>query len=81
MFDFSNLNKNHDLFGNKNEKVIGKFKTVTPKSIRIDEFVCLSSKMHSLKCGDDIRNKFKGVSKSQTKHIKFEEHKKCLDGE
>ena len=25
--------------------------------------------------------KLKGVSKSQSKHIKFEEYKKCLDGE
>ena len=25
IFDFSNLDKNHELFSNKNEKVIGKF--------------------------------------------------------
>ena len=34
--------------------------------------------MYSFKCGDD--KKIKGVSKSQSKHIKFEEYKKCLDG-
>ena len=27
-----------------------------------------------------IKNKLKGISKSQSKHIKFEEYKKCLDG-
>ena len=37
--------------------------------------------MYSFKCGDDIKNKFKGFSKSQLKHIKFEEYEKCLDGE
>ena len=81
IFDFSNLDKNHELYSNKNEKVIGKFKIETPKSIWIDEFVCLRSKMYAFKCGDDSKNKLKGVSKSQSKNIKFEEYKKCLDGE
>ena len=39
MFDFNNLDKDHELFSNKNEKVIGKFKIETPKNIWIDEFV------------------------------------------
>ena len=52
-FDFSNLDKNHELFSNKNKKVIGKFKTETPKNIWIDEFICLRSKMYAFKCGDD----------------------------
>ena len=39
IFDFSNLDKNHELFTNKNTKVIGKFKIETPKNIWIDEFV------------------------------------------
>ena len=81
IFDFSNQDPNHELFSNKNKKTIGKFKIETPKSIWIDEFVCLRSKMYSFKCGDDSRNKLKGISKSQSKHIKFEEYKKCLDGE
>ena len=41
IFDFSNLNKNHELFINRNEKVVGRFKLETPKSIWIDKFVCL----------------------------------------
>ena len=36
--------------------------------------------MYAFRCGDDSKNKLKGVSKSQSKHIKFEDYKKCLDG-
>ena len=79
-FDFSNLDENHELLSNKNKKVIGKFKIETPKSIWIDEFVCLRSKMYTFKGGDDSKNKLKVISKSQSKHIKFDEYKKCLDG-
>ena len=82
IFDFSNLDKNQELFSNKNKKVIGKFKTETPKNVFIDEFVCLRSKAYSFKCRDNIesRNKIKGISKSQSKRIKFEEHYNCLFG-
>ena len=37
--------------------------------------------MYAFKCGDDSKNKLKGISKSQSKNIKLEENKKCLDGE
>ena len=47
----------------------------------MEEFVCLRSKMYAFKCGDDSKNKLKGISKSQSKNIKFEDYKKCLDGE
>ena len=78
MFDFNNLDENHEIFGKK--KLLGFFKIETPKIIWIDEFVCLRSKMYSCQCGHDIKNKLKGVSKSQTKHIKFEEYYNCLFG-
>ena len=81
LFDFSNLDKNHELFSNKNKKVVGKFKIETPKNIWIDEFVALRSKCYAFKCGDTSKNILKGISKSQSKNIKFEEYKKCLDGE
>ena len=81
IFNFSNLDENHELFSNKNKKVIGKFKIETPKNIWIDEFICLRSKMYAFKCGNDSKNKLKGISKSQSKDIKFEEYTKCLDGE
>ena len=83
-FDFSTLDKNHELYINKIEKVIGKFKIETPKIVWIEEFVCLRSNASSVECEDKIesKNKLKGVSKSQPKHIKFEKKtKKCLDGE
>ena len=82
IFDFSNLGENHELFSERNKKVIGKFKTETPKFIWIDEFVCLRSKAYSFKCKDngENENKIKGNSKSQSKHIKFEEYYNCLFG-
>ena len=82
IFDFSNLDENHELFSNKNKKVIGKFKIETPKNFSIDEFICLRSKMYAFICGNDSKNKLKGISKSQSKFIKFEEYYNCLfDGE
>ena len=82
IFDFSNLDENHELFSNRNKKVIGKFKIETPKNIWIDEFVCLRSKAYSFKCKDSFesKNKIKGISKSQSKHNKFEENYNCLFG-
>ena len=81
LFDFSNLDKNHELFSNNYKKVVGKFKIETPENFWIDEFVALRSKCYAFKCGNGSKNKLKGISKSQSKNIKFEEYKKCLDGE
>ena len=36
--------------------------------------------MYSFKYGNDNKNKLKGISKSQSKHIKFEEYYNCLFG-
>ena len=82
IFDFSNLDENHELFSNKNKKVTGKFKIETPKNVFIDEFVSLRSKAYSFKCKDNIesKNKIKDISKSESKHIKFEEYYNCLFG-
>ena len=76
IFDFSNLDESHEIFSNKNKKIIGNFKSECPKNIWIDEFVCLRSKAYSFKCKDNVesKNKIKGISKSRTKHIKFEEY-------
>ena len=62
IFDFSNLDENHELFSEKNKKRVGFFKIETPKSIWIDEFVCLRSKMNSFKCGEHSKNKLKEIS-------------------
>ena len=45
VFDFSNFDEKHELFGNKNKKLVGFSKSETPKSNWIDEFVCLRSKV------------------------------------
>ena len=76
VFDFSNMNENHELFSNKNKKVLVKFKIETPKNIWIDEFIYLRSKCYAFKCGDGSKNKLKGISKSQSEKNKIEEHKK-----
>ena len=82
IFDFSNVDKNHELYNERNKKVIGKFKLETPRNIWIDEFSCLRSKAYSFKCKDkdENKNKTKGISKSQSKHNKFEENYNCLFG-
>ena len=82
IFDSSNLDENHELYNEINKKVIGKFKIETPKNIWIDGFVFLRSKAYSFKCknNDEYKNKIKGISKSQSKHIKFEEYYNCLFG-
>ena len=49
IFDFSNLDQNHELFSDKDKKVIQNFKIETPNFIWIDEIVCLRSKMCSFK--------------------------------
>ena len=36
--------------------------------------------MYAFKGGGDSKNKLKGVCKSQSKNIKFEDYKKCLGG-
>ena len=78
IFDFSNSDKNHEIFSNKNKKVVGILKIGTPKNFWNDEFFALRSKMYAFKCGSDSKNKLKGVSKSQSKPIKFEEYYICL---
>ena len=81
IFDFSNIDENHELYSEKNKKLMGKFKIETPKIIFIDEFIALRSEMYAFNCGDDSKNRLKGISKAQSKDIKFEEYKICLDGE
>ena len=78
IFHFNNPAENHEFFNNKNKKVSRKFKIETPKKIWIDEVVCLRIKMYPFKCGEVNKNKLKGISKSHSQHIKFEEYKKMF---
>ena len=79
LLNFSNLSENHELFSNKNKKLFVKIKMETPKSIWIDELVCLRNKMYAFNCGDDSKDNIKGVSKSYLKNKKNYEYKKCLN--
>ena len=49
IFDFCNLKENHELFSNKNKKLLGFFITEIPENIWIDEFICFRSKMYAFK--------------------------------
>ena len=62
----------------KYKKVVGKIKIETPKSIWIDEFIALRSKAYSFRRNDRNTNNLKGISKSQSKNVKFEEYYSCL---
>ena len=75
IFDFSNLDENHELFSNKKKRLVIKFKLETPKNIWIDEFICLRSEMYQFEGGNIIESKVKGISNSQSKHNKLEEYK------
>ena len=46
---------NYSVIKTKNKMV--SFKLETPKIIWIDAFVCLRSRMYSMKCGNDSKNK------------------------
>ena len=63
LFDFGKLNRDHDLFSNKNKKVVGKFKLETLKSFCVGEFVALRSKAFSFKCNDEKTSELKSISK------------------
>ena len=45
IFDFSTLDENHELFSEKNKKVVGKFKNECPRNFWGDEFICLRKKL------------------------------------
>ena len=79
IFDFSNLNKDHQLFSNEYKKIPGYLKIETPKSLYIDKFICLRSKCYAyITQLDGYENKFKGIVKGYKKEISFDQYYKCL---
>ena len=72
LFDFSNLNENHELFSIK-KKVVGKYKNETLELIWVDEFLALRGGAYSFKWNDKNTKILKNISKFQSKNIKFEE--------
>ena len=77
-FDFSNLDKDHILFSNKNKKVVGKFKIETGPSLTLDRFVALKPKIYCFVVNDNECGKIKGVSKQSSAKISFDEYKNTL---
>ena len=71
IFDFSNIDENHELYSEMNKKVLGKFKMETPKNVFIDDFIALRSKMYAFKCKDkdkeEDKNKLKVILKVNQK--------------
>ena len=57
-----------------------KKKISTPKKVSIVEFIALRSKAYSFRCNDKNTNFIKGISRSPSKNIKFEEFFRCLFG-
>ena len=62
------------------KKVDGEFKIETPQNVWNEDFVCFRSQAYSFNCNDGNTNKLKVISESQSRHIGFEQYKKCLDG-
>ena len=80
LFHPSILIIDHELFGNENGKLVGKFKFEIRKNFWIEEFICLRSKAYSFQCEGDYKNKLKGISKMSVKKFFFEEYYNCLFG-
>ena len=57
-----------------------KFKVETSKNNWIDEFTALRSEDFSYEYDGKNTNKLKGISKSQSKSIKFEDYYNCVFG-
>ena len=81
VLDFSNLNGNHELYSNKNKKVIGNFEIETPENVWINELVCLRSEVYAFTCGDESKIKLKEKANIIRKILNLRKIKKCLDGE
>ena len=82
IFDFSNLNREHNLFSNEFKKIPGYLKIETPKSLYIDKFVFLRSKCYAYTTElDGNDNKLNGICKGYIKEILFHQYYKCLKNE
>jgi hypothetical protein len=78
-FDFSNYPKEHILYSEKNNKVVGKFKDELGGNI-IREFAVLRSKMYGYNIFEDPTNhiRAKGIKASALIDTAIEDFKKCL---
>ena len=78
--DFSNFDKDHPLFSNKNKGVLGKLKSEIGSKI-IEEVVALQPKVYSIKLSDNEEiKKAKGTKKTITNNLSHELYKKIHMG-
>ena len=63
-FDYSELDKNHQLYDPTNKKVIGKMKIETSPVLEIDRFVALRSKSYSYSYNQKESSRQKGIQKT-----------------
>ena len=73
-FDFSELDKSHELYKPINKKVIGKMKIETSPVLVLDTFTALRSKSYSFSYNNIQKAKQKGIQKAP----KYEEYQNSL---
>ena len=73
-FDFSELDKSHELYNPINKKVIGKMKIETSPVLVLDTFTALRSKSYSFSCNSIQKAKQKGIQRAP----KYEENQNSL---
>ena len=73
-FDFSELDKSHELYDPINKKVIGKMKIETSPVLVLDTFTALRSKSYSFSYNSIQKTKQKGIQKA----LKCEHYKNSL---
>ena len=76
----SNYDQNHELYNTTNNKVIGKFKNVSPNN-QIIEFIGLRSKLYSYVTDDNKQHKrCEGIKKCvKDKELEHNNYKTCLN--
>ena len=75
--DTADYPKDHILYSSKNNKVVGKFKSVTGAK-PIIAVTAIKSKMYKYVCGDDTKIVAKGIKKCAQKDIKGEDFDRCI---
>ena len=77
--DFSDYDKNHKCYNDKNKKVLGKFKDEENGQI-ITEVICLKPKMYAIQTEQTTHKKAKGIPTNNVKQdFNFANYKSTLD--
>ena len=77
--DFSDYDKNHKRYNDKNKKVLGKFKDEENGQI-ITEVICLKPKMYAIQTEQTTHKKAKGIPTNNVKKdFNFANYKSTLD--